>query len=69
MATPLIAGASLAGTSISAILSSLEHKVASVILTENWTQWTLDDPIAYPDDGLIIIPPMIIQPGHKEAMV
>ena len=66
----IIAGASLAGTSASALANSLSSEgyiVATVIEIENHTKWGLYDAKSWAKWGQIRTAPSIVKPGEKEA--
>ena len=68
-ASCIIAGSSVAGTTINGIVGGTDYNVVCGIQIENWTNLLLEKPCAVKNGGHIKIPPRQVLPGQKEIMV
>ena len=68
-ASCIIAGSSVAGTTINGVVGGTDYNVVCGIQIENWTNLLLEKPCAVKNDGHIKIPPRQVLPGQKEIMV
>ncbi|XP_069135563.1 tereporin-Ca1-like [Argopecten irradians] len=69
VAAAVTAGASLAGSTVSALTAAGGYSVSCGIETSNWTKYIMERPMAINNGGLIKTPPKDILPGVKEVMV
>lgn len=67
-ATAVSAGASVAGTTMSALMSD-GYSVSCGIEIENWTKYALTLPIAHVKGGTLSVPPIAILPAKREVMI
>ena len=65
----IIAGTSVAGTTLQAVVSGIDYNVACGVEVANWTKYMLEDPCVSVNGGLIRTPPVHVLPGEKEIMV
>ncbi len=68
LATFVIAGSSLTGTSMTALMGD-GYSVTCGLTIENWTKWPLTNPYVIPGGGYVSTPPVPVLPGKKEAFV
>ncbi|KAH3751516.1 tereporin-Ca1-like [Dreissena polymorpha] len=65
----IIAGSSLAGTTIENLALGTGYSVSMAMEVSNFTPYVLGDPKVTTNSGGITMSPKVIQPNYKEAMV
>ncbi|CAG2215772.1 unnamed protein product [Mytilus edulis] len=62
-------GSSLHGTNLSTMMSNKLYRTVVGIEITNWTRYHLSSPEVNIYSGYISMPPVSVQPGHKECMI
>lgn len=62
-------GSSLHGTNMSTMMTNTQYRTVVGIEITNWTRYHLTSPEVNIRSGYISVPPVSVQPGHKESMI